>query len=70
MLEGVHGHDVAEILDRHAIAVRAGHHCTQILMERLGVPATTRASLAVYNTRDEIDRLIAGLDDVKRIFHG
>ncbi len=70
VLDGVHGHDVAEIVDRHAIAVRAGHHCTQILMERLGVPATARASLAVYNTRDEIDRLIAGLEDVKRIFHG
>jgi cysteine desulfurase/selenocysteine lyase len=67
-LDGVHGHDVAEILDRHGIAVRAGHHCAQILMERLGVPATTRASLAVYNTRDEIDRLIEGLDDVRRIF--
>ena len=70
VLDGVHGHDVAEIVDRHGIAVRAGHHCTQILMERLGVPATARASLAVYNTRDEIDRLIAGLEDVKRIFHG
>jgi cysteine desulfurase/selenocysteine lyase len=64
----VHGHDVAEILDRHGVAVRAGHHCAQILMERLGVPATTRASLAVYNTRDEIDRLIEGLADVRRIF--
>ncbi|MDP9188124.1 MAG: aminotransferase class V-fold PLP-dependent enzyme, partial [Actinomycetota bacterium] len=70
VLDGVHGHDVAEILDRHGVAVRAGHHCAQILMQRLGVPATTRASLAVYNTRDEIDRLIAGLEDVKQIFHG
>ena len=70
VLEGVHGHDVAEILDRHGVAVRAGHHCAQILMERLGVPATTRASLAVYNTREEIDRLITGLDDVKEIFNG
>ena len=70
VLDGVHGHDVAEIVDRHGIAVRAGHHCTQILMERLGVPATARASLAVYNTRDEIDRLIVGLEDVNRIFHG
>ena len=68
VLEGVHGHDVAEILDRHGVAVRAGHHCAQILMERLGVPATTRASLAVYNTREEIDRLIEGLRDVRRIF--
>ncbi len=48
-LEGVHPHDVSEILDRHGVAVRAGHHCAQVLMDRLGVPATTRASFAVYN---------------------
>ena len=64
----IHGHDVAEILDRHGIAVRAGHHCAQPLMERLGVPATTRASFAVYNTRDEVDRLIDGLLDARRVF--
>jgi cysteine desulfurase/selenocysteine lyase len=67
-LAGVHAHDVSEILDRHAVCVRAGHHCAQILMERLGVPATTRASLAVYNTPDEVDRLIDGILDVRRIF--
>ena len=67
-LDGVHPHDVSEILDRHGVAVRAGHHCAQPLMERLGVPATTRASLAVYNTRGEIDRLVDGLHDVLRIF--
>jgi cysteine desulfurase / selenocysteine lyase len=67
-LEGVHAHDVSEILDRHAIAVRAGHHCAQILMDRLGVPATTRASLAVYNTHEEIDRLADALLDVRRVF--
>jgi cysteine desulfurase/selenocysteine lyase len=67
-MDGVHAHDVSEILDRHAIAVRAGHHCAQILMERLGVPATTRASLAVYNTREEIDRLVDALADVRRVF--
>jgi cysteine desulfurase/selenocysteine lyase len=67
-LDGIHAHDVSEILDRHAVAVRAGHHCAQILMERLGVPATTRASLAVYNTRQEVDRLVDGLYDVRRIF--
>ena len=60
-MDGVHAHDVSEILDRHGVAVRAGHHCAQVLMERLGVPATTRASFAVYNTRDEVDRLIDGL---------
>jgi cysteine desulfurase / selenocysteine lyase len=67
-LEGVHAHDVSEILDRHGVAVRAGHHCAQVLMERLGVPATTRASLAVYNTRGEVDALIDGLQDVRRVF--
>jgi len=67
-LDGVHAHDVSEILDRHAIAVRAGHHCAQILMDRLGVAATTRASLAVYNTRQEVDRLVEALHDVRRVF--
>jgi len=67
-LEGVHAHDVSEILDRHAVAVRAGHHCAQVLMERLGVAATTRASFAVYNTREEVDRLIDGLLDARRVF--
>jgi cysteine desulfurase / selenocysteine lyase len=67
-MDGVHAHDVSEILDRHGVAVRAGHHCAQVLMQRLGVPATTRASLAVYNTRDEVDRLIDALGDVRRVF--
>ncbi|HMC06092.1 MAG TPA: cysteine desulfurase [Solirubrobacterales bacterium] len=67
-LEGVHSHDVSEILDRHAVCVRAGHHCAQVLMERLGVAATTRASFAVYNTRREIDRLVEALQDVRRVF--
>jgi cysteine desulfurase/selenocysteine lyase len=67
-LPGVHAHDVSEILDRHGVAVRAGHHCAQVLMERLGVAATTRASLAVYNTREEIDRLVEGLLDTRRVF--
>ena len=67
-LEGVHAHDVSEILDRHAVAVRAGHHCAQVLMERLGVAATTRASVAVYNTREEIDRMIDGLLEVRQVF--
>jgi cysteine desulfurase/selenocysteine lyase len=67
-LEGVHAHDVSEILDRHGVAVRAGHHCAQVLMERLGVPATTRASFAVYNTRAEVDRLVGGLLDARKVF--
>ena len=67
-LEGIHPHDVAQILDRHGVAVRAGHHCNQVLMERLGVPALTRASFAVYNTPEEVDRLVEGLEDCRRIF--
>jgi cysteine desulfurase / selenocysteine lyase len=67
-LEGIHAHDVSEILDRHAVCVRAGHHCAQPLMERLGVAATTRASLAVYNTPEEIDRLVEALEDARRVF--
>ncbi len=67
-LEGVHAHDVSEILDRHGVAVRAGHHCAQPLMERLGVSATARASFGIYTTNEEIDRLVEGLEDARRIF--
>jgi cysteine desulfurase/selenocysteine lyase len=67
-LEGVHGHDVAEILDRHGVAVRAGHHCAQVLMDRLGVPAVARASFGVYTTPEEIDRLVEGLLDARQVF--
>jgi cysteine desulfurase/selenocysteine lyase len=67
-LEGVHAHDVSEILDRHGVAVRAGHHCAQPLMDRLGVAATARASFGVYTTREEIDRLVDGLGDARRVF--
>jgi cysteine desulfurase/selenocysteine lyase len=66
-LGGVHPHDVAEILDRHAVCVRAGHHCTQPLVERLGVAATVRASFGPYNDRDDVDRLIDGLHDARRV---
>ena len=57
VLEGVHAHDIGTILDRDGIAIRAGHHCTMPLMQRFGVPATARASLAFYNTRAELDAL-------------
>ncbi|MFN8152195.1 MAG: SufS family cysteine desulfurase [Solirubrobacterales bacterium] len=67
-LDGLHAHDVAEILDRHGVAVRAGHHCAQPLMERLGVAATARASFGVYTVAEEIDRMIEGLDDARSIF--
>ena len=67
-LEGVHAHDVSEILDRHGVAVRAGHHCALPLMERLGVAATARASFAVHTIPEEIDRLVEGLEDARRVF--
>ena len=67
-LEGIHPHDVAEILGRAGVCVRAGHHCAQVLMKRLGVAATTRASFAVHTTRDDIDRLVAGLARVQEVF--
>ena len=60
-LEGVHPHDIAEICNRDAVAIRAGHHCAQPLMRVLGVPATARASFSVYNTREEVDRLVRAL---------
>jgi len=67
-IDGIHPHDVAEILDRHGVAVRAGHHCAQPLMQRLGVAATARASFGVYTTTAEIDALLAGIEDARRIF--
>jgi cysteine desulfurase/selenocysteine lyase len=65
--EGAHPHDVAEILGRTNICVRAGHHCAQPLMRRLGVPATTRASFGVYNTRADVDQLVEGLGRVREV---
>jgi cysteine desulfurase/selenocysteine lyase len=67
-IEGVHPHDVAEILARSGVCVRAGHHCAQPLMKRLGVAATTRASFAVHSTREDVDRLIDGLGTVRDVF--
>jgi cysteine desulfurase / selenocysteine lyase len=68
VLDGVHPHDIGTILDREGIAIRTGHHCCQPLMDRLGVPATARASLALYNTRSDIDALAAALDKVGEVF--
>jgi len=68
VLDGVHPHDIGTILDREGVAIRAGHHCCQPLMERLGVPATARASLALYNTRADIDALAAALHKVQEVF--
>ena len=67
-LDGTHPHDVAEIVARDGVCIRAGHHCAQPLMKRLGVGATSRASFAVHNTRDDVDRLVAGLHSVREIF--
>lgn len=67
-LEGVHPHDVAQILDTFGIAVRAGHHCAQPLHEKFGIPATTRASFYLYSLKEEVDALVEGLYRVKKIF--
>ncbi len=67
LLEGVHAHDIGTILDHEGIAIRAGHHCTMPLMQRFGVAATTRASFGLYNTRQEVDALIAGIHKVKEV---
>jgi cysteine desulfurase/selenocysteine lyase len=66
-LEGAHPHDIGEILGRDGVCVRAGHHCAQPLMRRLGVPATTRASFAVHNTVSDVERLVEGLESVRRV---
>jgi len=68
VLEGVHAHDVGTIVDTEGVAIRTGHHCTQPVMERYGVPATSRASLAMYNTTNEIDQLVAALTKVREVF--
>ena len=67
-LDGVHPHDVAQILDKDGIAVRAGHHCAQPLHEKYGIPATSRASFYLYNTKEEVDLLINGIYKVKELF--
>jgi cysteine desulfurase/selenocysteine lyase len=67
---GIHPHDVAQVLDRFGIAVRAGHHCTMPLHERLDLAATVRASFNVYSTREDVDALANGLQEVVRIFEG
>jgi len=68
VVEGVHPHDVGAVLDDEGIAIRAGHHCAQPLMRRLGLSATARASFSFYNTRDEVDALVCGLQRVQAVF--
>jgi cysteine desulfurase/selenocysteine lyase len=68
VLDEVHPHDIGTILDQEGIAVRTGHHCAQPVMERFGIPATVRASFAVYNTRSEVDALVRGIRKVHEVF--
>jgi len=68
VLEGIHPHDIGTILDQEGVAIRTGHHCAQPLMQRFGIPATARASLALYNTVEEIDALVTGLHKVREVF--
>jgi len=67
-IKGVHPHDVATILDEDGVAIRAGHHCCQILHDKLGIPATARASLGIYNTKEDFDKLNLSIDNCKKIF--
>ena len=68
VIDGIHPHDAGTILDQQGIAVRAGHHCAQPVMERFGIPATTRASFAFYNTVEEVDALVSGIHKVQEVF--
>jgi cysteine desulfurase/selenocysteine lyase len=68
VMDGIHPHDIGTILDQEGIAIRTGHHCAQPVMERFGVPATARASFALYNTRDEADALVRGIEKVRQVF--
>ena len=68
VIEGVHPHDIGTILDQEGIAIRTGHHCSQPIMERFGIPATARASFAAYNTREEVDALVRGIEKVREVF--
>ncbi len=68
VMQGVHAHDIGTILDQEGIAIRTGHHCTQPVMTRLGLAATARASFAFYNTREEVDQLVRGVEKVREVF--
>jgi cysteine desulfurase / selenocysteine lyase len=69
VMDDVHPHDIGTILDREGVAVRTGHHCAQPVMQRFGIPATVRASFALYNTKEEVDELVRGICKVKEVFH-
>jgi len=67
VIDGIHPHDIGTIVDLSGVAIRTGHHCAQPVMDRLGIPATARASLAMYNTRDDIDALVAALHHARKV---
>lgn len=68
VLDGVHPHDIGTIVDQEGVAIRSGHHCAQPLMDRFGVPATARASVGLYNTREDLDRLVVALEQARKVF--
>ncbi len=68
VMDGVHPHDIGTVVDRAGVAIRTGHHCAQPVMARFGVPATARASLAMYNTREDVDQLVAALHETRKVF--
>jgi cysteine desulfurase/selenocysteine lyase len=68
LLDSIHPHDIGTILDQEGIAIRTGHHCAQPVMQRFGIAATARASFALYNTREEVDALVEGLQKVREVF--
>jgi cysteine desulfurase/selenocysteine lyase len=68
LLDSIHPHDIGTILDQEGIAIRTGHHCAQPVMQRFGIAATARASFALYNTREEVDALVEGIQKVREVF--
>ena len=68
VMDAAHAHDVGTIVDRAGVAIRTGHHCTQPVMDFFGVPATARASFALYNRREDVDALVEALDEVLKVF--
>ena len=67
-IKGIHPHDIATILDEDGVAIRAGHHCCQIFHEKMNLTATARASIGIYNTKDDLDKLNEGINNCKKIF--
>jgi cysteine desulfurase/selenocysteine lyase len=68
VMEGIHPHDLGTVVDREGVEIRTGQHCAQPVMDRLGIPATARASLAMYNTREDVDALVAALRKARKVF--